>query len=137
MMKKKIFGLLLCAMACFGGIGVVNAATSWTNDVTFYNIPGGGNYKTNYNKPNTKTTNTQTATFKATKMTAALGNSARVVNSNGDLRSDWVGLSKNSSKYAKEKNAAKNFYFYARVKSNTIEWGNNNDVVLNFSADKK
>lgn len=132
-MKKKCFGLMLATVLSLGAMSTVSAG--WTTGVAFVNIPGGGNEKTNLDRPNLKTTNTNYASFYCTKRTATLGNSARIVNSNQDLRSSWATLSVNGLSKASESGAAKNYYYYARVKSHSIEWGNNNDVTLDFSAD--
>lgn len=133
-MKKKLLGLMFVTALSIGTVASVGAA-SWTTGVQFVNIPGGGNEKTNYNKPNTKSSSTQIASFYCKKRTAVLANNARVVNSDGDLRSSWTGISENKLTKANETNAKSGYYLYARVKSHSIEWGNNNDVTLDFSAD--
>lgn len=133
-MKKKLFAMMFAAALSIGALSTVDAA-SWTTGVKFVDIPGGGNEKTNFSKANQKESYTQTASFYCTKRTATLANEARLVNSDQDLRSSYVGISENKLSKANETNASKDFYYYARVKSHKIEWGNSNDVTLDFSAD--
>ena len=135
-MRKKVFSLLFCAAVCFGTMGAVNAST-WTEGVTFVNIPGGGNQKVNLSKGNKKTSTDIYASFVPTKLTALLGNSARLITKSQNLASDWVALSSGKVNYALERGCKKGTTYYSAVKSNTIEWGNNNDVTMDFSADKK
>lgn len=132
-MKKKLFGMLFVLAFMFGITDTI-MARSWTTGVQFINIPGGGSTKTNYNKPNAKTSSDSSASIYCTRRTAALSNDARLVNSEGAGRSSWIGI--NEFKLVHPGTTAVNgYYTYASVRSNSIEWGNNNDVVLDFSAD--
>ncbi|OQO71417.1 hypothetical protein BH747_00875 [Enterococcus villorum] len=104
--------------------------------VTISNIPGGGEAKANLSTGNLKRSGDTQVTFLETKRTALLGNSAELVNSNQDARSSKVGLSLNKVVNGTNKGAQINYYYYAKVYSNIIEPNNNNDVTLQFSADK-
>lgn len=131
---KKLKYLLVLSFIFIWSISCVSAST-WTTKVSITNIPAGDSSKDS-SKYNTKTNYSTFATFNASKISAALGNSARLINSNGALRSEWINLKVNSSTYAKEYDCVVNHYYYPRVKSHSIEWGSNS-VTFKFSSDKK
>ena len=135
-MKAKRF-LALALMTCLLILTytVSTQAYYWTTGVRLNNIPGGGSSVTNYSEPNVKQDSATYASFYATQISAGLGNSAKIVNSEGASRSQTADLYVNTLKRASSNDTVANYYYYVKVYSHWIEWGNGNYVVLDFSAD--
>lgn len=68
-------------------------------------------------------------------MTASLGNTALIVDSNGVARSYNADLYRESLTRSENKGAYKGQKYYCIVHSHFIEWGKSNLVVLDFSSD--
>lgn len=134
--RKVLFiGLVCLIMSCSSFI-VIKAST-WTNSGRITNLPTYGKVK-DLNIYNKKTTNVQIASFKSSEVSAMLPTFARLRNSNGAIRSEWVYLIESSATYyGKEAEAEKGYKYYVSVKTSDFEFGSGNYVSFKFSADKK
>lgn len=129
--SKKILVSSLLAMGLFGG-GIVFANT-WT--IGYTNVPAWGGGGTT-SESNVKTTSSNVASFNGDSLPNSFGYNVRIVNSNGAVRSDYVGLYKNQTTHAGNNTAQINYYVYANVHSKAVE-PNSSTVKLHFSGDNK
>lgn len=134
-MKNKFFLSTIMAMSIIlSGIGMISAR-SWTENVTFTNIPGGGSFKTG-NKTNTKDSNDEYASFYTKSQTSTLVCGARITSTSESPRSQWARLRKGDTTYAGIAGATNGGTYKCQVKTNNIEWSNDTDVTVHFTADR-
>lgn len=138
MNRKKIkIQLTVLPVILFLSIISINAAGTWSNSITLTNLPTYGNVKYSY-VGNKKQDNGLTASFTASKVSAALPTFGCIRDENDALRSEWTYLVQGSAVYhAKEYDALKGQTYYSSVKTSNYEFGSNNSVTYKFSSDYK
>lgn len=73
----------------------------------------------------TKTTNSASISFYGVKENNALNPSGKIINSNGESRSDWVTISQGQTFTNQSNGGAINFNYYSRIKTNLLEPNSN------------
>ena len=114
------------------GAAVANAS-SWT--VSNVTVSDHGRWSS-YGESNLKVTNSNVASFNGDSQPAVLGYKVHLINSHAATRSDTVGLYVNQTTYAGNNSGKENYYYYADVRSQSIE-PSTTRVKLHFSSDRK
>ncbi|MDR3241278.1 MAG: choline-binding protein [Lactobacillaceae bacterium] len=128
-LHTKFIASTFCALALLGGGTVL--ANTWTVSSVLVPRLGGGIIT---QETNTKTTNSNVASFNGDATPNALGYAVMIVNSKGEARSSYTSLKKDVTTQAANNTGTIGYNYPAYIHSNIAE-PNSNQTKFHFSAD--
>ena len=128
--KAFVTGLALFALT--GATTVSAAGGYWT--ISQEAVSANGAWST-FGEANTKQTNSNDASFNGDALPDSFGYNVRLINSDGEFRSDQVPLPLNSTAHAYNNSGLAGYNYYADVRSQYYE-PNQSTVKLHFSTDE-
>ncbi|NLC05259.1 MAG: hypothetical protein GX778_01900 [Erysipelothrix sp.] len=125
--RTSLIGVILLMMF------TVTSLAYYSNKITV-TVPnwGGSIDSININGQVTKTSTSKSVTFYGVQESASLDAMGRLINSNGEARSDYVTIAQGSYHTSQTNTGVVNFFMYSRVKSHMFE-PNNKVVVYQFN----
>lgn len=134
MLKRRITVAITCMLICVMVVGAISCyAASWSSEITL-TLPAFNGSSTSSNAV-LKTTNGTICSFYTSSVTGNATPDARLLNSNGESRSNWArNLSAETYSYATT-TASKGYGYYAQVSSDLTQL-TNQSIRLKFSPDE-
>lgn len=129
---KKIINviLLITTLTLFT---VTNVFAYYSSKIVVTPPPWGGSVDViNSNGQVTKTSTSKSVTFYGIQETSTLDPYGRLINSQGETRSDWVAIKQGEYQTSQSNTGIINYYLYSRIKSNNLEW-NEKTIAYQFN----
>jgi hypothetical protein len=132
MLNHRITVAITCMLICIVVVGAISYAASWSSEITL-TLPAFNGSSTSSSAV-LKTTNDTTCSFYTSSVTGNATPDARLLNSNGESRSNWArNLSTGTYSYATT-TASKGYGYYAQVSSDLTQI-TNQSIRFKFSPD--
>lgn len=133
-MKRRMMAAVLCMLICIMVVGTMTCyAASWSSETTL-TLPSFNGSSTSTNSV-VKATNGTTCSFYTASVTGGATPDARLLNSEGDSRSNWArNLSAGNYTYATT-TASKGYKYYAQVSSDLLQV-TDQSIRFKFSPDE-
>ena len=133
-LKRRITVAITCMLICVMVLGAISCyAASWSSEITL-TLPAFNGSSTSSSAV-LKTTDDTTCSFYTSSVTGNATPDARLLNSNGESRSNWAyNLKAETYSYATT-TASKDYGYYAQVSSDLTQI-TNQSIRFKFSPDK-